>query len=237
MSPEKLAHLDRAIEALRTPLDAQADELWASPDAAMDAMHEAERPVEIWGNVNGVDVKLGSIPYDLQHVNVPGWVWPERVDESTGEVLTGANMTNLGAPLSQQLVDHNAPTLPPEEAERTEALQPLHALIDGFRARYEELSGLHGPGGKFENVRKQFLASLKVQIRAKYDESLTKVTDLAGRVDDEAHADPSYAEFLKVSIAEHQEYTKYALTLAMIRERINRTQALIYLSGQQMRLQ
>lgn len=129
----------------------------------------------------------------------------------------------------------DSPALPPDDP--IESLAPLHAEMAVMGGQLSEYGALHGPGGKYDDVRKELLSSIKSELFVKYTPAEGKpIPAMADRIDAEAHADQRYKDFLAASVKEHQQYNALALRLAMLRDRIQRSNALIYLSGQQARL-
>lgn len=123
---------------------------------------------------------------------------------------------------------------PPDEVDRIEPLDRLHAQRRKIEKEYHPLWALYGPGGVWDSVRKALLDSTAAKIRKEALDAGRKVTD--GSIDEAAHAHKEYQDFLVTSVTERQTFSKLSMDLQEIEDRIRRGDALLRLSAAEARL-
>ena len=181
-------------------------------------------------------------PLGVLGPNDAGFVYSDEEDElpqeddpsANWDILRSGEATQTWAPkgalVMNGVVISDTPAIPPDDT--IEPLGPIHAEMEGMAERYAELGALHGAGGKFDAQRKVRLALAKD--RARLAHSAQKVTE--SLLDDEAHADPVYRAYIDEATADDIEYRRLSLRMGMLKDRIQRSNALIHLSAAQARL-
>lgn len=107
-----------------------------------------------------------------------------------------------------------------------EPIDDLLAQLEATQAEWAHLRALHGPYGKWDNLRKNFLSVTMLKVRGgtppngapKWTDDLTEAA---------AHADPDYQSFVANGVKEAAEYVTMDAEREGIWARINRGQALL----------
>ena len=113
-----------------------------------------------------------------------------------------------------QTPDQIVASSPMAEIEGRLGIDPIHVLNAQRLALINEgcdLRAVHGAFGTFDAQRKSQLAVIKMALRARAQLDKVKVTEAS--LDDQAHADPRYVEFVT-------EATKQRARLAQIEGKI-----------------
>jgi hypothetical protein len=117
--------------------------------------------------------------------------------------------------------------------------QQRRAHIAKDDKRGPRLRALHGPGGKWDALRKQRLDAEKCRIRGEHLKAGRStgrggVTD--GQIDAEAHASPAYKQFLDDAISEAIELVVWENELLEYTERIKARDSAIHAYSAEARL-
>ena len=86
----------------------------------------------------------------------------------------------------------------PDEAES------LLQQLSETHAEWAQGAAKYGPGGTFDALRKRYISVQAMQLRDKYKTANEKVTE--GRLEEEAHADEGYGEWLDDSTIKRAEW-------------------------------
>ena len=111
------------------------------------------------------------------------------------------------------MVDRITLRSPMADVEDRLGIEPIHEVMARRERLVEEaaeLRALHGSFGLFDARRKTELAAIKMSLRARSQRDKMRVTE--GALDDAAHADPRYVEFVtqatidraRLSVLEHK---------------------------------
>lgn len=136
--------------------------------------------------------------------------------------------------LVARLEGETAVSVPPEVQD---AIVPVERLIAERRAllpEFIELDAMHGRSGKWAELRKQLWCSIAVRIREDAKAAGVKMTE--AEIEQRAHADPEYAEFLAQCIDEHKAWTTLDARLTEIEYRKVRGDRLLNLATAEARL-
>jgi hypothetical protein len=101
----------------------------------------------------------------------------------------------------------------------------LVAELETHKLEWARLSALHGPGGKYDDLRKALLDTTAHDLRASYTITGKKVTD--GQVAEEAHADADYRHWLDAQAYEHEQYNVLSIDMEITRAKLRHLQSLI----------
>jgi hypothetical protein len=118
----------------------------------------------------------------------------------------------------------SADTLPADEVREIESraevdsLGFLHAERRALLVNLNPLRALHGPGGKWDDKRKQMLEAMKVKARMALTDAGQKTTE--GMIDALAYGDEVYARFIDDGIAGHIQYLSLQNEYDELAERI-----------------
>lgn len=113
-----------------------------------------------------------------------------------------------------------------EAAHGMEPLEDIHAEEAGERDDYIALAPLHGPRDRWEKRRKIKLALVKKRLRLNWDTEVPGVKMTEAALDDWAHADESYVEFVEAGIADGSRYEDLELRRANRETRAYRGQVI-----------
>lgn len=117
------------------------------------------------------------------------------------------------------------------DMELSNGAEPLDELLAELDATEDEWAAgwaLYGPGGLLGDLRKSLLDATAQELRTaalKLNTTGQKITD--GLIDEMAHADESYREFIDEHIARRKDWIKLDKRRTQIEMRINRGQAML----------
>lgn len=107
-----------------------------------------------------------------------------------------------------------------------EPLAELLATLDTHEAEWARLGSLHGPFGKYSDIRKAKLATIAMRLRSEVPPNgIPKWTD--DLLDKAAHADKDYIAFVDESQVEHARYLELAAQRDGVDMKIHRGNALL----------
>lgn len=120
---------------------------------------------------------------------------------------------------------------------RTEiaSLEGLQHKRRQLLGEYAALKALHGPNGKWDNRRKQFLELAKIKCRMDLQKKGEKVTETY--VDALAHADEDYGNLITQGIEGAVRYIQLDTEMREIEEQIESRSAELYFLSAEARLQ
>ena len=110
-------------------------------------------------------------------------------------------------------------------------VKPLSELLDEREhliGKIATLRAKYGAFGTFDHERKILLAKLKTTLRAAVLDNKAKLTDAA--VDEKAHAEPEYVDFIIAATRDRAEWIKLEAQVEAIDYTINRGQAVLRLA-------
>lgn len=119
--------------------------------------------------------------------------------------------------------DFNAPAGAPidtEAAHGVDALDVLQARLDSTTEEWSKLGALHGPFGKYNDVRKSYLGATAVQLRDEWDTTKGKLTE--SQLEQLAHAHENYTAFVDQAVLDHARYLLLDAERDGIMQRIQR---------------
>jgi len=144
------------------------------------------------------------------------------------KILAGDSLLIAMDPITAR---ESARTMPAHDAfEELEAragithLHILQARLDASRDEWSRLGALHGPGGKYDQLRKAMLDAIALRYRSACADAGTKVTESA--ITEYAHAADEYRVFLDRGVIDHARYLQIDAERDGIMTEINRGQAL-----------
>lgn len=114
---------------------------------------------------------------------------------------------------------------PMGEIERKMGIEPIENLLDERRRLVDQVAELrakHGPWGAWDALRKVQLAQAKMKLRLSYRDAKVKASNDA--IDDEAHADDEYVDFVRLTLTERTKWVKLEERITAIDFQINRAQ-------------
>ena len=127
---------------------------------------------------------------------------------------------------------------PETDTESRIGIAPLE-MLQAERMALVERSALvaakYGPFGTWDATRKATLSGIRQRLRAEAHRDKVKVTE--AQLDDDAHADSDYTEFITASTRERAEWIKTDRKIQDITERCNRGQVLARFASAEARLQ
>lgn len=130
--------------------------------------------------------------------------------------------------------DEPSVSVPPEVQD---VIVPVERLLAERRAilpEFIELDAMHGRSGKWAEIRKMLWCSIAVRIREEAKAKNVKMTE--AEIEQRAHADPEYEEFLARCIDEHKAWTTLDARLTEIEYRKVRGDRLLNLATAEARL-
>lgn len=139
-------------------------------------------------------------------------------------------MTTFQAPVSRELQSQMRADM--ELSNGAEPLDELLAELDRTEDEWANGGALYGDRGLLGDLRKALLDATAMEIREqvlKLNTTGQKVTD--GMIDQMAHADESYRQFLDEHVIRKAEWIKLDVQRKKIEMRINRGQAMLRLGA------
>lgn len=139
--------------------------------------------------------------------------------------------------------DFGTPTptsaLPPSrgELELRAGIEPLERLLNerrGFVNQVADLRAKYGSFGTFEHLRKIELSRIKGKIRLIAMRDKLKLNN--DQVDEQAHEDPDYVEFVTEASRARSQYFRLEAEIESIDFRLHRGQALIRFASAELHL-
>jgi hypothetical protein len=116
-----------------------------------------------------------------------------------------------------------------------DSLEDLQQRRRQLMPEYAALRALHGPNGKWDAKRKQYLEAMKIKARAACQQDGTKVTE--GLIDAMAHAQDEYIQFIDAGIEGATRYVVVDNEITDLAERIENRKSCLYVFGGETRLQ
>lgn len=126
------------------------------------------------------------------------------------------------------------------EVEARASVQPLEELLDErdtLIRRVANLRAVYGSFGTWDGQRKILLAGLKGRIRADAMRQAMARRLTNDQIDDEAHADPVYEDFITTATKERAEWIVLESKIENIDFKIQRGQAIVRFATAETRLQ